>query len=294
MQTQEVLKKKIRSATEMFSVVKTMKTMAAVNIRQYELAVASLGDFFKTLEMGLQAVLKYRWKSRPLQRDGRKQATGLIVFGSDQGMCGQFNELAIGLASLTAAEQKDHGRDVFFWTIGDRVAVQIEQGLDRKFELPGSVKGITAIVQDMVLALDDWMKEKHLGKIYCVYNKPISASLYRAHVMQLLPLDAQWFQQYGEKSWPSRAIPLYTLPWQDLFRALFGQYLFVALFRAFAESLASENISRLASMQAAEKNIEELIERLNAEFNQQRQNAITEELLDIISGFEALTVSAEK
>jgi F-type H+-transporting ATPase subunit gamma len=73
-----------------------------------------------------------------------------------------------------------------------------------------------------------------------------------------------------------------------LFSALLRQYLFISLFRAFGDSLASENASRLASMQGAEKNIRDLLETLYNQYHQRRQMAITEELLDIVSGFEAL------
>jgi F-type H+-transporting ATPase subunit gamma len=74
-----------------------------------------------------------------------------------------------------------------------------------------------------------------------------------------------------------------------LFLALIRQYLFVSLYRAFAESLASENASRLAAMQRAERNIEERLDDLGARFRQERQTSITDELLDILSGFTALT-----
>ena len=70
--------------------------------------------------------------------------------------------------------------------------------------------------------------------------------------------------------------------------ALFRQYFFVILYRACAESLKSESTSRLAAMQMAEKNITERLNELNTQFNQQRQTTITEELLDIVAGFEAL------
>ena len=72
-------------------------------------------------------------------------------------------------------------------------------------------------------------------------------------------------------------------------RALIREYLFISLFRACAESLASENASRLAAMQRADKNIDELLEDLNRTFHRQRQNGIDEELFDVISGFEALS-----
>jgi len=71
--------------------------------------------------------------------------------------------------------------------------------------------------------------------------------------------------------------------------ALIREYLFVSLFRACAESLASENASRLAAMQRADKNIDELLEDLNGTFYRLRQSGIDEELFDVISGFEALS-----
>ena len=73
-----------------------------------------------------------------------------------------------------------------------------------------------------------------------------------------------------------------------LLSRLVRQYLFVSLFRAMAESLAGENASRIASMQAAEKNIQERLAELSTAYNQRRQTAITEELLDVVTGFEAL------
>jgi F-type H+-transporting ATPase subunit gamma len=72
--------------------------------------------------------------------------------------------------------------------------------------------------------------------------------------------------------------------------ALIREYLFVSLFRACAESLASENASRLAAMQRADKNIDELLEDLQKTFHRLRQSGIDEELFDVISGFEALSV----
>jgi F-type H+-transporting ATPase subunit gamma len=74
-------------------------------------------------------------------------------------------------------------------------------------------------------------------------------------------------------------------------RALICEYLFVSLFRACAESLASENASRLAAMQRADKNIDDLLEDLNGSYHRQRQSGIDEELFDVIAGFEALVVT---
>jgi F-type H+-transporting ATPase subunit gamma len=85
-----------------------------------------------------------------------------------------------------------------------------------------------------------------------------------------------------------------ALAQDQMFSHLFRQHLFVSLYRAFAQSLASENAARLMAMQAAEKNILETQDQLQAAFREQRQANITNELFDIISGFEALSEETQR
>ncbi len=106
---------------------------------------------------------------------------------------------------------------------------------------------------------------------------------------RLLPLDAAWRRNLVAFPWPTRQVPEVFGRRATTLRTLIREYLFVSLYRACAESLASENASRLAAMQRAEKNIEELLEDLDGRFNRLRQSSIDEELFDVISGFEALS-----
>jgi len=76
-----------------------------------------------------------------------------------------------------------------------------------------------------------------------------------------------------------------------LLAALVRQHLFISLFRAGAESAASEHATRLAAMQAAERNIDDHLDEMNGAYRQRRQALITEELLDVVAGFEALTAA---
>ena len=92
MQTTESLKRRIKSAGDLLSVVKTMKALAAVSIRQYQKAVESLEDYNRTVEMGLQIVLKERMGATMQRKDASIKRLGAIIFGSDQGLCGQLNE----------------------------------------------------------------------------------------------------------------------------------------------------------------------------------------------------------
>jgi F-type H+-transporting ATPase subunit gamma len=106
---------------------------------------------------------------------------------------------------------------------------------------------------------------------------------------RLLPLDESWRRKLAELPWPTANLPEVMGSGTATLRALIREYLFVSLFRACAESLASENASRLAAMQRAEKNIDELLEKLNRTFHRLRQSGIDEELFDVVSGFEALS-----
>lgn len=288
MQTIEDLKRKIESTQDLRSVVKTMKALAAVNIRQYEKAVESLEDYNRTVEMGFQAMLR----SRPNLAIGARYAPpgrlGAVVFGSDQGMCGQLNDLIAGHALRTIRQVETDFRVI---AVGERVGAILEdagQPLQAAFTVPGSVTAITFHVQELLMRIEPWTDREGINRVLLFYSKPLSGASYRPHTVHLLPIDAGWLRRLREKKWPTRALPMFRMDWEPLFSHLIREYLFVSLFRAFAESLASENASRLISMQGAEKNIEERLAELDSQFHRQRQMSITEELLDIVSGFEAL------
>ena len=106
---------------------------------------------------------------------------------------------------------------------------------------------------------------------------------------RLLPLDDNWRRKLAELPWPTGTLPEVIGSSAATLPVLIREYLFVSLFRACAESLASENASRLAAMQRAEKNIEDTLEDLNRTFHRLRQSGIDEELFDVVSGFEALS-----
>ncbi|MEQ8856602.1 F0F1 ATP synthase subunit gamma [Gimesia sp.] len=291
MQDFETLKRSIDSTRDLESVVRTMKTLAAVSIRQYEQAVDSLEDFAETVNRGLAMVLKNVPPQTSLSELQGTGSTGIIVFGSDQGMCGQFNEQIGSFALDYFAEDPRPATEHAWMVIGSRISGKLQDAgcqIDYEFNLPGAVTGISPLVADILTEIDRWRFERHLGIIHIFYNQRVSASSYKPHAQQLLPIDpAQLAESYTPAS-TSRSLPLFTILPGILLSRLIRQYLFVSLFRACAESQAGENASRIASMQAAEHNIKERLMNLQAEFNQRRQTAITEELLDVVTGFEAL------
>ena len=292
METLEGIKRRIDSVEDLQSIVKTMKALAAVSIRQYEKAVASLATYARTIELGFQVVLRNRPGELAATGVIRRRRLGAIVFGSDQGMCGQFNEqiAAYAIAGMAKLETPPENRLVL--ALGGRVVARLEeagQPVEEVWPVPGAVAGITPLVQDILMKLNEWGSEQAIDQVFLFYNTPAADSPYRPHMLPLLPVDLERLRGLEKKPWPSHVLPTFSMEWDRLFSALIHQYLFVSLYRALAESLASENASRLAAMQAAEKNIEEKLVELNALFHHQRQSSITEELLDIVSGFEVLT-----
>jgi F-type H+-transporting ATPase subunit gamma len=297
MQTLDTLKRRINSAEDLQSIVRTMKALAAVNIRQYEKAVESLVEYNRTTELGLHVVLTERGQELLEEEIHPGGRVGAIIFGSDQGMCGQFNDVIADHALTRLGEMGDAIDRSLRLSIGIRVEPRLQDAgypSDEHISLPGSVAGIAPMVQSVLLAIDGWRLDRNVNKVYLFYNQPTSGATYRPTTVRLLPIDVERLRSMETKTWPSRILPIFTMDRKTLLSALIRQHLFVLLFRAFAESLASENAARLAAMQSAESNIDDRLVELNQEYHGQRQNSITSELLDIVSGFEVLTTVGSK
>ncbi|MEZ4657073.1 MAG: F0F1 ATP synthase subunit gamma [Caldilineaceae bacterium] len=140
----------------------------------------------------------------------------------------------------------------------------------------------------MLLKIDAWRAEKAIDEIWLFYNRPATRAIFQPRMGRLLPLNLAWLQELKQTPWPSRVLPTFTAEPDHLFALLIRQHLFVTLYRAGAESLASEDASRLAAMQNAERNIKERLDELNTQYHHQRQHSITAELLDIVAGYEAV------
>jgi F-type H+-transporting ATPase subunit gamma len=268
-----------------------MKTLAAANIRQYERAVEAVGVYYRTVDAGLHIVLQDQ--NQQAVEPVRRQAGGMgaIIFGTDQGMCGQFNEQIISYALDDLSRVSGETSNPIILVIGVRAAVRIKEA-KRSYQnllpVPSSVSGILPIVQSILLQVNAWREENIVDRLMLYNNQPVSGSSYRSTGIQLIPVDMTRFKSPVRETTSSRSLPLYTMERSRLLSALIRQYLFVQLYRACAESLASENASRLMTMQSAEKNIDERLADLNNTYHSRRQEAITSELLDVISGFEVL------
>jgi F-type H+-transporting ATPase subunit gamma len=288
MPTLESLQRKIETAHDLLSVVKTMKSLAAVNIRHYEAAASALDQYYGVVEKGWQALFR-DWGYMPRSRE--KDASVCLVLGSDQGMCGQFNDVILDLALEHGEKLAAEGRQCYFWGAGERVLAGLDEwaGVHEYFILPNSISGIGEQMYSIVRTFGRWQQEKNTGVLYVIHNRQAQRAMgYRPSVQRVLPLDREWLAEKRGGSWPTSCIPMLGLDRKELFDHLLQQYLFASFYRAFAQSMASENAARLSAMQSAEKNIMEMEERLQGSYREARQNLITSELFDIVSGFEAV------
>jgi F-type H+-transporting ATPase subunit gamma len=292
MQSSEAIKRRLETTEDLRSVVRTMKALAAVSIRQYEEAGTSLTEYARSVDLGLQALLRDRPEALRTMASQPARRPGSIVLGSDQGLCGAFNEhIAAFYLESRAADTAETSQGPLL-AVGLRVAGRLEDaGVPPAdvLTLPASAALVARLVEDLLARIDAWREAGAADGVRVYFNRPRPGAAYRPHRETLLPLDATELQAMAAAPWRPRAAPTFASDWDVLFSAVVRQRLFVTLHRAVAASLAAENASRLAAMHAAQRNIEERLEALRGQFHLQRQTSITTELLDIVSGYEALT-----
>jgi F-type H+-transporting ATPase subunit gamma len=312
MATLETLARRLETTEDLQSIVRTMKALAAVSIRQYERAADALADYDRTVTLGLRAVIAAEGRQVLAPGGGEAGSGGpaaLVVVGSDHGLCGRFNEQAAECAAdrhARLAERPGAG-PVPVLAVGARVEARLD-GLGlapaRALALPGSAAGLSEAVTDIVLALDRWRQDRGIVRVELVHNARAEAAPARPVHRALLPIDpadlvdaaaAEDPDDRGEptprrgRPWAGRGVPMLGMPTADLLAHLARQRLFVVLNRALAESAAAEQAARLSSMQAAERNIREHLDDMRRTYRSTRQAEITAELMDVVAGAEALS-----
>ena len=290
-ETSETLRRRMTGARELQSVVRTMKTMAAANMSRYEQAVRSLNDYSRTVRRGLGICLHegYGQELSPDNGTDDGGVSGSVVFGSDQGLVGRFNEMVAGLASTELAGGKAVPP---VWSVGERMTEHLESvGLTptATFAVPAGVEGISPLVGRLLLHCENRLGPGQAARLQLFFCRRGADAGLEAVRRRLIPPGRAWLRELAGRPWPMKTLPEVLGERDATFKALIREYLFVSLFRACAESMASENAGRLAAMQRAEKNIDDMLCDLRTRFHRMRQSRIDEELFDVVSGFEALS-----
>jgi F-type H+-transporting ATPase subunit gamma len=271
------------------SVVHTMKTLSVINSAPYERAVYAIEAYHDTVLQGLHAFLSL---FDPISGATSESPTRVVVvFGSDHGLCGNYNE---ALATLVKETIKSNGDDpTTVLCVGAQMADALtNQDLNPEsvFFPPASVDGIGRLANLLTQKLDN-IRLSSLPRVMAVdlvYFARSDGGTQAPQFAALLPLDSGLISDFQTKPWASRSLPSFTMPPDELFMSLIKGHLFASLFYAAAEALVTENAARLALMQQAEQSVDDRLEGLKSDARSIRQSEITSEILDVIIGFEAL------
>ncbi len=289
MESLEQLRGRLDTLTGLHSLVGTMKALASVGVHRLDEATRSVAQYDRAVELGLHVVL--RTMPEPPSTPSRARGPrGAIVFGSDHGLCGRFNEDLLEFAAERLAALGRDDRPLRLMAVGARAGALLDvRGYPPEIEffVPGTPEAATPSVRQILLAVERW-RDDGVEEVAMLHQRPRPNGRCRPVLVPLLPVAPRRFRQIGDLPWASHSLPTFTMERDALLAAMLRQYFFVSVFRALIESIAAENASRLAAMQAAERNLEERSVELLAELRRKRQEGITAELLDIVSGYEAL------
>lgn len=285
-QTLESLIRRTEAMQGIRGIVHTMKTLSAINRYPYEQAARAINDWRDTILDGLQAFAKTH--GALTQSEDARALPVIVAFGSDQGLCGNYNEIVAQTLVTNLATRGQH----IILCIGAEMQDAIQgAGLktERALMTPASVDGLGRVVSDLVTRIDAVRAAHPQGiTVMLAFTERMAHGQQTAVLRQVLPLAPDVTKTLSDRQWTSRSLPYFNMAPTAILSALMRHYLFANLFYACAEALVTENSARFARMQQAEKNIDDQLDELAATTRTTRQSAITEELLDVIAGFEAL------
>ncbi|MDX2465346.1 MAG: FoF1 ATP synthase subunit gamma [Porticoccus sp.] len=286
-QTFENLSRHSDTLTSIRSIVHTMKTLSAINASPYEQAARSIEAYHQTIIQGFAAFAHRTGKITLPEEDASEQL--MVVFGSDHGLCGNYNEI-LAKALKSHCQKQTIGKQRLLCIGAQMHDVLIDLGFSLEETLlpPASAEGIGRLARDIVTRIDTLSRGQSLYRIVVTlaFTQRSELGLRDPVIRRLLPLEPSLLQR--DNHWQSRSLPDYNMAANNLLASLIRNHIFASVFRASAEAMVTENSARLALMQQAEQSVDDRLEEVQGELRSVRQTEITNELMDIIIGFEAL------
>ncbi len=278
------IRRRIQSVKNTEQITKAMKMVAASRLRRAQEAIlASRPYALKMLEVLSSLALRTNPEAHPLLVTREPKKTDMVVVTSDRGLCGAFNSNILRKAEQFMAEHPDWE---FSMHLVGRKAVEYFKRREvntRKISLDiladVSLPHAMAIGNDVV---ESYLEEE-FDQVFMVYNEFKSAIQQMVVVEQLLPIKPM------EVTEDHVAVEYLYEPSEDMvLEELLPRHINIQVFRVLLESVASEHGARMTAMDAASKNAGEMIDKLTLLYNRSRQAAITKELMEVVSGAEAI------
>lgn len=269
----------IASMDELLGIVGAMRALASMRVQEAHRALPHIRRYAETMAASIGAALLLLPKAGSMSRKptGRR---AFVLCTAEHGFVGGFNERVLEVAEKLLASE-----DAVF-ILGSRGAV-LAQERDRPtawtHPMATHPEGVPEMIRQLTGELYDWIARgdvAHVEVVFARHRQDTGTSIERK---LLFPVELTSFAV----SQP-RLTPLHNLPPATLLEKLIADYLFGLLAEAAIEALASENAARFAAMDSAHENVSKKLEQLRQDARQARQDEITTELLDLVTGAEAL------
>jgi len=292
----EALERRTRSVQGIRSVVRTMKTLSAINAAPCEQALHAITAYQDAVLTGIQAVLQDSSTLQQLARPAIERRI-ILALGTDHGLCGNYNDRVAEqvVFEMTRSASSKPAAASFIVCVGaqlEEALVNVGISAEHVLFTPSSTDGLTRLARDLVEKTDKLTKGQAIESvnIQMVYTSLADYGQLSTVTKDLYPVPENELNILRERQWPSRSRPWFRQSEPTLLAALLRNYLFSCVCQAAAEALLTENRARLTRMRQAEEAVDEQLAGLTARSRSSRQNRITEELQDVIAGFEAVKI----
>ena len=293
MASQQDIKRRVRSVRNTRKVTKALELVSGAYLRRSQGRIEALRPYAEGMrDMIAAAAAQGSTLRQPLLERREVRTTAILAMTSDRGLAGAFNAQIVRRAQLEARREQEQGREVRWLAVGRRGVGSLRF---RRVELDGEWQGFTrrpdySDAVDIARALIEAYTEGRVDRVVMVYNGFVSALSQTVEVDEVLPVPLG--DEEEGKDARDRAMDglfLFEPPAEELLGSLLPTALETAVYRALLESAASEHGARMTAMRNASDNAQDLIERLTLEMNRARQAEITQEILEVVAGADALS-----
>lgn len=290
MSSLKAIRTRIRSVKSTQQITRAMKMVAAARLRRAQEAVLSARPYSKAMKGVLDSVASRAALARhPLLQQREIKRIEVLAITSDRGLCGGFNGAIERRVRGFALENEGRVEKITLRTIGRKGHDFFRRrGREIRKNYPGLLSNLKfSAAQEIARELADLFLSGEIDAVMLVYNEFVSAVTQEVRVVQLLPIENPELSAPA----PGAVLPVeyeYEPDAKAILEDLLPRYLANNVWQALLESLAAENAARMTAMENATKNAADMISKLTLQFNRTRQAMITKELVEIVSGAEAL------
>jgi F-type H+-transporting ATPase subunit gamma len=296
MATVQDIRRRIRSVANTRKITRAMELVAAAKLRKAQARIEAMRPFAdRMLElMAGTARASTSVRGLPLlQQRELERAVALVPLTGDRGLAGAFNSQVLRRSLALERQLRAEGKQVRWVGVGRKGVGSLRF---RRFDLAGEFTGFTdqpsyADAQAIAHRLAELYTAEEVDRVTIVYNAFESALVQRVTVRDVLPLSEDLLEtdEAEREQDMLQGDFIFEPEPEEILARLLPVYLETELYRALLESAASEHGARMTAMRNASKNAEELIDDLTLRMNRARQAEITQEILEVVAGADALT-----